>query len=603
MTKRLLSSVLAVILTLSIIPILTLKADAAAINTFYNRDKALQYASKHWNDGKGLCAEFVSDCLKAGGVTETYNARVVNLYNALVGNNYGKSYKLKITNGSILMSQNEGKIKAGDPIFYYCNVCREFTHVSLCNGSNSAGYAVEYSHNNAHNGQKRTYTYPHCGTSSWTFYSVSMYDKDTVLGEKNELDPPRIISTINVKDGLYFRWNEVEGATYYRIYKRTENSNWKFLANTTSPVYTDETAENGVEYIYTVRACKGSTFSAFYPGVAATHLSIVKIKSVSNSNNNLVVTWQKNPKADGYYLYRQTNNGNWYRIADIKNGNTTSYVDKNVESGNIYRYRIRVFKGACVSSYDVTGKRLRCLDAPKLTSIANVNDGIRVNWNKVNGATEYRVYRRASGERSWSYLETVTTNYYIDNNVNSSTYYRYTIRSMNGAIYGSFDSNGLLIRCVGTPDITGAQYTDNGVRLTWKAVAGAKGYYVYHKAEGAKSWRKIAVLGNQTAYVDKVPSKGSTYYYTVKAFYGYTMSSYYKNGLKCVCDASKGVQTIPELSTTMMADTTAAVTQAITNEPLTEAAQEKSLITTVVAQTTANIQSVSMALAVKINNI
>ena len=33
----------------------------------YDAGAALSYASKHWNDGKGLCAEFVSDCLKAGG--------------------------------------------------------------------------------------------------------------------------------------------------------------------------------------------------------------------------------------------------------------------------------------------------------------------------------------------------------------------------------------------------------------------------------------------------------------------------------------------------------------------------------------------------------
>ena len=595
MTKRLVSLVLAVILTFTIFSIISVKADAAAINTFYNREKALDYASRHWNDGKGLCAEFVSDCLAAGGVTETYNRRVVNLYNALLENNYGKSYKLKITDGSILMSQNEGKLKAGDPIFYYCNICKDFTHVSLCNGENAQGFAVEYSHNNAHNGKKRVYTYPHCGTSSWTFYSISMYDKDTVLGEPTELDPPRIISTINVKDGLYFRWTEVEGATYYRIYRRTENSNWKFLSNTTSPTYTDTTAENGVEYIYTVRACKGSLFSEFYPGVAVSHLSVVKVKSISNSNNNLVVTWEKNSKADGYYVYRQINDGNWYRVADIKNENTTTYTDKDVSSGNIYRYRIRAFKGACVSSYEPVGKRLMCLDAPKLTSLVNVNEGLKVTWSGVKGATEYRVFRRASGERSWSYLDTVKSTSFVDTSVKSSTYYRYTIRSMNGAIYGSFDSNGLLIRCVSTPDITGAQYTADGVQLSWKPVAGAKGYYVYHKAEGAKSWRRIAVLGNTTSYVDKLPAQGSTYCYTVKAFYGYTMSSYYQCGLKCVCDASKGLQTIPEASTNMIVDTTATVTRAITNEEVTS--KDASLITTVVAGTTEKIQTVAMSIA------
>lgn len=544
MTKRLLTSLLALILVLGIFPII--EVGAVAENTLYDSDKALSYAKAHWNDGKGLCAEFVSDCLSAGGLSQVYNQRVVNLYNAILENNCGKSYKLVITNGSIKASENAGKIKKGDPIFFYCNVCKEFTHVSLCNGFNSDGYAIEYSHNNAHNGHTRTYTYPHCGTSNWTMYSISMYNEHSLFGAKQSIVAPRITAIGNATEGVYFRWNKVSGATYYRVYRRTQNSNWLFLCNTTATSYTDKTAKNNVEYTYTVRACKQSTFSQYYAGSTITHLSISKFKSFTNSNNSVTVTWNGNPVADGYYLYRQVNNGKWYRYADIKNGQTTSYTDKNVSSGNTYSYRIRTFKGAIVSSYDIAGIKGKCLTAPKLTSIANVNEGIRVNWSAVAGSTDYRVYRRAAGEKYWTYLCTTKDTYYIDSNVKSAGYYRYTIRSADGSTFGSFSSTGLLIRCISTPEITGAQYTSTGVRLNWKPVAGAKGYYVYHKTENAKYWRRIAVLGTQTTYVDSVPKKGETYFYTVKAFYGNTMSDYYHPGLKCICDEERGMQSIRE---------------------------------------------------------
>ncbi len=545
MTKRLLSLVLAIVLTLSILPILSTKADAAEINAFYDRKKSLAYADAHWNDGKGLCAEFVSDCLKAGGLTESYRTRVCTLYDALLSNNYGRSYKLKIFDDSILESQNKGKIKAGDPIFYYCNRCKEFTHVSLCNGFNSAGFAIEYSHNNPHNGYKRTYTYRHCGAYDWTLYSISMYDKATVFGKKTNIDAPKIINTINVVDGIYFRWNDVSDATYYRVYRKTDNSDWLFLGNVTTPVYTDKTAKSGVEYTYTVRACKGSTFSQYYPGVTATYLNTVNFTSAENVNNSIVVKWKANPLADGYYIYRQVNNGNWYRIADIKNGKTTSYVDNNVVSGNNYRYRIRCFNGGIISSYEVGGISVKCLTAPVIT-VANDNNGIKVNWKMVAGADSYRVYRRGAGERYWTYLCTTSDNFYLDENVKSGSYYRYTVRSASGNVFGSYDSNGLVLRCVGTPDMEGVQYTKDGVKLSWSPIDGAMGYYVYHKAEGAKHWRRIAVLNDATSFVDKEPAANSTYLYTVKAFYGYTMSSYYQDGLKCVCDESLGVQKLPE---------------------------------------------------------
>lgn len=549
MTKRLLISVLAIILTFSILPTLSTKADAADINTNYNRAASLAYASKHWNDGKGLCAEFAADCLKAGGVTEFYQTRVKTLYDALLAYNYGEVYKLKIYDDSILRSQNEGKLEAGDLIFYFCNVCDEFTHVSICNGYNAEGFAIEYSHNNAHNGYKRTYTYPHCGSNNWTFYSIKMYDTNTVFGEQTEITPPRINSVSNTKTGVSINWAVIKDATYYRVYRKTADSAWVFLSNVNGTAYTDTEVKNGVEYTYTVRACKGSTFSAYYPGKSITFLDTVQFKSAVNAGNKITVSWNANPQADGYYLYRSVNNGVWVRICNLQGGKTTSYIDNNVSSGSTYKYRIRAAKGDSFGFYEVEGVSVKCLTAPVLTSIVNDNEGIKITWRATAGADGYRIYRRASGEKYWTYLETVSGVQYVDKNVKSGTYYRYTVRAAAGNCFGSYDANGLLIRCVATPVMTGASYTENGVQLTWKAVDGAMGYYVYHKAEGAKHWTRIAVLNSETAFVDTAPSQDSTYYYTVKAFYGYTMSSYYKDGLKCVCDSSKGVQTIEQAAT------------------------------------------------------
>ena len=39
----------------------------------YNKDLCLEYAAFHFDDGKGLCAEFVADCLRAGGLNISAN--------------------------------------------------------------------------------------------------------------------------------------------------------------------------------------------------------------------------------------------------------------------------------------------------------------------------------------------------------------------------------------------------------------------------------------------------------------------------------------------------------------------------------------------------
>ena len=60
--------------------------------------------------------------------------------------------------------------------------------------------------------------------------------------------------------------------------------------------------------------------------------------------------------------------------------------------------------------------------------------------------------------------------------------------------------------------------TNTGVKLSWKKVSKASGYYVYRKTSG--KYKKIATIkANSTvSYVDKKASNGTTYTYAVKAY-------------------------------------------------------------------------------------
>ncbi len=361
MAKRLLSSLLAIVLVFGIAPFLDVKSSAAIV---YDREKALQYAENHWNDGKGFCAEFVSDCLYAGGLKDSYQRRVVNLYNALLNEGYGEAHKLTLTGDSIKIADNKGKLKAGDPIFFYCNVCGDFTHVSLCNGANAEGYVVEYAHNNPKDGKTRLYGGYHCGTSSWTMYSISLFnhietseekEEKTLYGQITEIDAPEITGTINLTNGIYIRWNEIENADYYKVYRKSENSGWQFLKNTTDVVFTDETAQNGVTYTYTVRGASGKTYSAYYEGVEATFLSTVSFTKANKAASGISLSWNENKEADGYIILKQTNNGTWQELTIIESGSTTSFTDAAIEDGNSYCYRIRACKNDITSSYNANG--------------------------------------------------------------------------------------------------------------------------------------------------------------------------------------------------------------------------------------------------------
>lgn len=65
---------------------------ANASTSNYSHSAAVDYAKKHWNDGVGLCAQFVAACITAGGISVSDKV-CYNLYNSLKP--YGTVYKLK----------------------------------------------------------------------------------------------------------------------------------------------------------------------------------------------------------------------------------------------------------------------------------------------------------------------------------------------------------------------------------------------------------------------------------------------------------------------------------------------------------------------------
>jgi len=54
----------------------------------YGPAAAVTYADSHWNNGVGLCAEFVSRSLRAGGLDVAVAAWVPNMVDSLAGTQY-----------------------------------------------------------------------------------------------------------------------------------------------------------------------------------------------------------------------------------------------------------------------------------------------------------------------------------------------------------------------------------------------------------------------------------------------------------------------------------------------------------------------------------
>ena len=449
MTKKLILVIFAFIFAISSFSVLSVTASAANKNPNeypYSTQEALDYAEKNWDNGKGLCAEFASRCIMAGGIN-VFKPRVVDLYNALNGV-HGTSHKLTLTNGrtgAIRMSDNEGKIGKGDLIFYYCNNCKTYAHVVVCNGANSEGFIQDYAHNNAHNGKKKTYTYNCCGSQNWTMYSIVL-DKGLLrYGARSTVSVPEISYLQNGANGVVVKWTNVKDADKYNLYRKTDTTGWKKVTTTTKTSFADKTLTNGVKYQYTVRAVDNNVMSQYYAGKSVVSLSAPTPNAV-NGVGGVTVKWNKIQNADGYYVYRMNEKNSWTKIATIKNGNTVSFVDKNVVSGKTYKYTVRAYDGSVAGAYLNAGASVLYLETPSLFKAEATQKGVSISFKAINSAESYRIYRKAVGDKNWVALGETKTNSFEDATVKGNTTYIYTARAVKGATLSGYHQNPVTFR-------------------------------------------------------------------------------------------------------------------------------------------------------------
>ncbi len=241
-----------------------------------------------------------------------------------------------------------------------------------------------------------------------------------------------------------------------------------------------------------------------------------KLLTITNEAKGVKITWKAVDGATGYRVYRKKAGATkWTYLTNVKE---TSYVDAKATTGTKWVYTVRAVNSKGYSECQ-SGLSIKRVVAPHLTSIANEPNGIKLTWNAVKGATSYRVYRRGAGQ-SWTYIKTVKTTNYFDKSIknNSGTYYRYTVKAVVDGVYGACEE-GLLIKFIATPHLTGVSNVANGVKVNWNAVKGANGYRVYRRSAG-NSWVYIGTT-YATTYVDTaVMNKHGYYRYTVKAVNG-----------------------------------------------------------------------------------
>jgi hypothetical protein len=158
--------------------------------------------------------------------------------------------------------------------------------------------------------------------------------------------------------GVHLAWQAPAGN--FRIYRRTpEEQTFSLLARSAKPEFTDATAEFGKTYLYVVQA-----FAKAGDGEAESEVSnLVTITpkdifppavpaglTAVPSTASIELAWERNTEPDlaGYRIYRALGNGPFQRLGETQEA--PSYSDRNIQSGQQYRYAVSAVKRNGVES-------------------------------------------------------------------------------------------------------------------------------------------------------------------------------------------------------------------------------------------------------------
>ncbi|MBQ1436625.1 MAG: hypothetical protein IIZ07_01675, partial [Ruminococcus sp.] len=345
-------------------------------------------------------------------------------------------------------------------------------------------------------------------------------------------------------DGVKLSWDRVKGADKYRLYYKNSRGGWTRMTETTSTSYTDSDVTLGNTYTYTIRCVdKNGSFISDFIGSGRKHtytgISTPKLTSLTSESEGIRLKWNSVPGAEKYRLYFINRSGGWSRLGETT---STEFLDNEVSAGNSYTYTIRCLNksGRLVSDYVKSGWKhtFAGIAQPKL-EFKDEAEGIRLSWNKVSGASKYRLYY-LNKNGDWARLGETADTEFLDKEVSAGKAYTYTIRCLNSKGYtnSDYEKSGFThtFEGIAAPKLSNINSEAEGIRLSWNAVSGAAKYRVYIKDENG-DWNKIGETSS-TSFLSDGLDVGKKYTFTVRCLnsVGYTNSGFDPAGWSCRYD-------------------------------------------------------------------
>ena len=337
---------------------------------------------------------------------------------------------------------------------------------------------------------------------------------------------PKPALTLGAKTGtsISLNWAAEDGATAYTLSRSTTSgSGYTQVYTGTDTSFADSGLSLSTTYYYilsyTVSGGGTSLNSAELP--VKTDTVLVGPPTVSQDpyleTNRISLTWNAVDLADSYNIYRSATQGGTYAL--LTNTTATSYADNAVDQGSTYYYEVACLNDAGEGPLSAPLAAQTAVDTvppTTVTSSAQTDSTITLNWVGVAGATNYNLYRTTTSGSGYSQVYSGTATTFKDTNLVTGTTYFYVV-TYTDSLGTSINSKELTVSTVAVKVPAPSSFTlvgayPNAVALGWNSVVGAKSFNLYRSdtADGT-----YALVNNTTGntYTNVGLTPGTTYYY------------------------------------------------------------------------------------------
>ncbi len=163
-----------------------------------------------------------------------------------------------------------------------------------------------------------------------------------------------------------------------------------------------------------------------------------KLKTISNTEYGVKITWAKVKGADSYRVYRKTSKSDWKYLGSTSK---TYYTDKTAKTGTKYYYAVKARNEAGNSSLSSSLSKYYLAD-PVLKTPSSTKSGVKLTWNKISGSDGYYVYRK-TGTGSYTRIATVkgsTKVTYTDKSAKKGKKYTYMVKAYKSKTYSAYSN-------------------------------------------------------------------------------------------------------------------------------------------------------------------